>query len=50
MEISGDIEVKTVPEKEIKLDKQFDWAGYHWVIPAAYSCSKGLVVDFLYAS
>lgn len=32
--------------KEIKLDKQFDWAGYHWVIPAAYSCSKGLVVDF----
>ena len=36
--------------KEIKLDKQFDWAGYHWVIPAAYSCSKGLVVDFLYAS
>ena len=21
--------------KEIKLDKQFDWAGYHWVIPAA---------------
>ena len=32
--------------KEIKLDKQFDWAGCHWVIPAAYSCSKGLVVDF----
>lgn len=32
--------------KEIKLDKQFDWAGYRWVIPAAYSCSKGLVVDF----
>ena len=47
MEISGDIEVKTVPEKQIKLDKQFDWAGYHWVIPAAYSCSKGLVVDFV---
>ncbi len=31
---------------EIRLDKQFDWAGYHWVVPAAYSCSKGLVVDF----
>ena len=32
--------------KEIRLDKQFDWAGYHWVIPAVYSCSKGLVLDF----
>lgn len=32
--------------KEIRLDKSFDWAGYHWIIPAAYSCSKGLVVDF----
>ncbi len=31
---------------EIKLNKQFDWAGHHWVIPAVYSCSKGLVVDF----
>ena len=32
--------------KEIRLDQPFDWAGYHWVIPAVYSCSKGLVVDF----
>lgn len=32
--------------KEIRLDAQFDWAGYHWVVPAAYSCGKGLVVDF----
>ena len=31
---------------EIKLNKQFDWAEHHWVIPAVYSCSKGLVVDF----
>lgn len=31
---------------EVKIDKQFDWAGYHWVIPAAYSCSKGVVIDF----
>ena len=30
---------------EIKLNKQFDWAGHHWVIPAVYSCGKGLVVD-----
>ena len=31
---------------EIKLNKHFDWAGHHWIIPAVYSCSKGLVVDF----
>ena len=31
---------------EIRLDQQFEWAGHHWVIPAAYSCGKGLVVDF----
>ena len=31
---------------EIPLQKTFDWAGHHWVIPAAYSCSKGLVIDF----
>lgn len=31
---------------EIKLNKQFDWAGHHWIIPAVYSCGKGLVVDF----
>ena len=32
--------------KEIALGREFDWADHHWVIPAAYSCSKGLVVDF----
>ena len=31
---------------EIRLDKQFEWAGHHWIIPAAYSCNKGLVLDF----
>lgn len=31
---------------EIRLDQQFEWAGHHWIIPAAYSCGKGLVVDF----
>ena len=25
---------------EIRLNKQFDWAGHHWVIPAAYSCNE----------
>ena len=33
-------------ETEIRLDKQFEWAGHHWIIPAAYSCNKGLVLDF----
>lgn len=32
--------------KEKRVDKQFDWAGHRWVIPAVYSCSKGLVIDF----
>lgn len=31
---------------EIRIDKQFEWAGRNWLIPAAYSCGKGLVVDF----
>ena len=30
---------------EIRLDREFDWAGYHWVIPAVYACEKGLVID-----
>lgn len=37
---------KTHAGTELRIDGQFDWAGHHWVIPAAYSCSKGLVVDF----
>ena len=32
--------------KEIRIDKEFDWAGHHWIVPAAYSCGKGLVIDF----
>ncbi len=32
--------------REICIKKQFEWAGRTWLIPAAYSCSKGLVVDF----
>lgn len=31
---------------EIRLDREFDWAGYHWVIPAVYACEKGLVMEF----
>ncbi len=32
--------------KELPLAAQFDWAGHHWLIPAAYACAKGLVLDF----
>ena len=32
--------------KEIPINKEFTWAGRLWRIPAAYSCSGGLVVDF----
>lgn len=32
--------------EEIRLDREFDWAGYHWVIPAVYACEKGLVMEF----
>ena len=32
--------------KKIPIGKQFEWAGHHWLIPTAYSCSKGLVLDF----
>ena len=45
-EISGDIEVK-MPEK--RLDKQFDWAGYHWVIPQLIHVAKDLSL-ILYVS
>lgn len=31
---------------EIPIGKEFSWADHHWVIPAAYSCGKGIVVDF----
>lgn len=32
--------------KEIQINQTFDWAGHRWFIPAAYSCGKGLVIDF----
>ncbi len=37
---------KDRPGSEILIGKEFDWAKHHWVIPAAYACGKGLVVDF----
>lgn len=32
--------------KEIQIDRQFEWGNRHWMIPAIYSCARGLVVDF----
>jgi hypothetical protein len=34
------------PGEEIILNKSFSWDNEIWHIPAVYSCSKGLVVDF----
>lgn len=31
---------------EIAIGKQFAWAGQQWIIPAVYSCSRGLVIEF----
>ena len=46
MEISGDIEVRPCRKRDQAGINNSIGAGCHWVIPAAYSCSKGLVVDF----
>ena len=32
--------------KEIPLNKQFVWKDETWTIPAIYTCTKGLVIDF----
>lgn len=32
--------------KELSLNKQFVWEDEDWTIPAIYTCSKGLIVDF----
>lgn len=34
------------PGKEIPVGVTFHWAEHDWLIPAAYSCGKGLVLDF----
>ncbi len=38
--------VKGKPGEEIVINKSFSWGDEVWHIPAVYSCSKGLVVDF----
>ena len=37
---------RTRPGKELVIQKEFKWARHHWMIPSAYVCGKGLVVDF----
>lgn len=32
--------------KKVELNQSFEWDGDTWLIPAAYLCRKGLVVDF----
>lgn len=32
--------------KEIPVGKAFHWAGRDWLVPAVYSCSRGLVLEF----
>lgn len=32
--------------QEITLGKEFDWGDEHWLVPAAYLCSGGVVIDF----
>ena len=37
---------KGKPCEEIVLNKRFAWGNEIWHVPAVYSCSKGLVIDF----
>ncbi len=32
--------------KRVELNHSFEWDGYTWLLPAAYVCSRGLVLDF----
>lgn len=34
------------PGEEQRIDREFEWHGYKWRIPAVYRCRQGLVVDF----
>ena len=36
----------TDPGEELCLDREFEWNGHRWQIPALYRCRQGLVVDF----
>lgn len=34
------------PGEELRIDREFEWHGYKWCIPAVYRCRRGLIVDF----
>ena len=36
----------TDPGEELRIDREFEWNGRRWCIPALYRCKRGLVVDF----
>lgn len=31
--------------KAVQIEKEFQWAGKQWLVPAVYSCGKGLVLE-----
>lgn len=31
---------------EISINKEFLWGGHKWYVPAVYSCTEGLIIDF----
>ena len=35
------------PGKELSLGKTFFWAGDEWLVPAAYICKEGIVLDIV---
>lgn len=34
------------PGVQLPFRGEFDWAGFHWLVPGVYSTAKALVVDF----
>lgn len=34
------------PGTELRLDREFTWAGRSWLLPSVYLCAKGIVADF----
>ena len=36
---------RSKPGRELRLDARFHWAGREWLVPSAYVCAQGLVLD-----
>lgn len=41
------MDINGTKEREIIINKVFNWGNEIWHVPAVYSCEKGLVVDLL---